>query len=498
VTQYDRNGNVEEEFLNEPRPGSAATVVHQHTLYRYDAIDRLTEIVDANGESTKFGYDAAGNRIAVTDPEGHVSRVEYDAMNRPVRTIDANGNATITEYDLLGRILAVTDPTGLRSTRAYDEIGNLVEVKLGSNPSASRKLCYNDDWQLKGCRLSVPVGGYHEDLTDPKQKTTVYDFDELGRVTRETDDTPAAGITQLTHDLRGMLTQVIDPLGATTIFDVDALGRVEGVTRPYATAPLATQYDSTGNAIAVMKPDGCILWMSYDVMGRLVERRNSTETSSTCPGDYRAIDDRYGYDARGLLVAAQNAHVGLIREYDALGRLTRETDDRFGTGIGYQYDKASRLTAKVYPDGKLLHVAYDAAGRPVGITDPTGDTTRYVYDAAGRRVQTRSTASQIRSELTYNALGQLTDVASFRADGSARPVVHYPSYDAAGNREQRQDDQGTTDYAYDALHRLITADPPGATPAVHYAYDAAGNRIQSGQQDAPTATTSWPASRRTG
>jgi RHS repeat-associated protein len=122
----------------------------------------------------------------------------------------------------------------------------------------------------------------------------------------------------------------------------------------------------------------------------------------------------------------------------------------------------------------------------VGITDPTGDTTRYVYDPAGRRVQTRSTASAIRSDLAYDPLGRLDTIASTRADGSARPSVRYPSYDAAGNRLARLDELGSTGYAYDALHRLVTADPPGesgSSDAIHYAYDRAGNRLFSGAQN---------------
>ncbi len=195
-----------------------------------------------------------------------------------------------------------------------------------------------------------------------------------------------------------------------------------------------------------------------------------------------------GYDARGLLIAAKNSHVGLLRDYDELGRLTRETDTRFGTGVAYQYSAASRLTAKVYPDGTLLHAAYDPAGRPVGITDPTGDTTRYVYDAAGRRVQTRSTANLLRTQLAYDAVGRLDTIESFRSDGTPRPLQSYPAYDDAGNRLSMLNDLGTTSYAYDALHRLETASPPGA-PAVQYEYDRAGNRLHAGQQVAGAAWT---------
>jgi YD repeat-containing protein len=104
------------------------------------------------------------------------------------------------------------------------------------------------------------------------------------------------------------------------------------------------------------------------------------------------IDEQFGYDARGLLVAAQNASVGLIREYDALGRMLREIDTRFGTGVGYAYDAASRLTSKVYPDGSSMHYAYDGAGRPVGISDPFGETTPVPRQWLRRRRRARGHA----------------------------------------------------------------------------------------------------------
>ena len=90
-------------------------------------------------------------------------------------------------------------------------------------------------------------------------------------------------------------------------------------------------------------------------------------------GDYvdRGPDSRGVLDllvemhARGNLVAAQNPHVGLIREYDALERLTREIDDRFGNSVAYLYDDASRLTTKIYPDSSIVQLSYDGAGRAI-------------------------------------------------------------------------------------------------------------------------------------
>ncbi|MCI0637179.1 MAG: hypothetical protein L0206_25180, partial [Actinobacteria bacterium] len=157
-------------------------------------------------------------------------------------------------------------------------------------------------------------------------------------------------------------------------FLLDTRGRVVSMDRQHATQLTQYEYDETGNVIRQTNPDGCVLEMTYDVMGRLTRRRAANATGGCANSP---VDDEYGYDARGLLVAARNPDVGLVREYDALGRMTREIDDRFANSVGYAWDRAGRLSSKVYPDGSSVHYAYDGAGRTVGISDPFGDTTRF-------------------------------------------------------------------------------------------------------------------------
>jgi YD repeat-containing protein len=61
----------------------------------YDAADRMIEERDVHDKSTIYKYDATGNAVAVTDGNNHVTRW-YDAMNRRTVAIDANGNRTET------------------------------------------------------------------------------------------------------------------------------------------------------------------------------------------------------------------------------------------------------------------------------------------------------------------------------------------------------------------------------------------------------------------
>ncbi|MCI0634297.1 MAG: hypothetical protein L0206_10345, partial [Actinobacteria bacterium] len=391
VVQYDKNGNPKRRYLEERRP-DGALVLHDDTQLVYDAMDRLVRVIDAAGGTTEYAYDASGNRVSMEDPEGHTWRFEYDPMNRPTHAIDPNGAVGETEYDPAGRPVAMIDPTGIVTTRGYDEIGRLESIQQGANPLATRAVFY--------APVPSPCSGtataYCEKITDPEGRTTTYEFDDLGRVFRVTDAASPPGVTLIAYNLLGAVQRVTDPAGQATTFTFDTRGRTVSSQPPHATALSFLVYDETGNVIRQTSPGGCRLELTYDVMGRLTQRRGPI-APLFCPAS--SIDDEYGYDARGLLVVARNSDVGLVREYDALGRMTREIDDRFANSVGYAFDRASRLTSKVYPDGTSVHYTYDGAGRTVGISDPFGDTTRFLYDAAGRRVQKRGT-SGLRTDYT--------------------------------------------------------------------------------------------------
>jgi len=127
------------------------------TNFAYDPTScNLVGTMDPLGHTTVWAYDVAGNVIRSTDAEGRVTRFEYDAMNRLTKVIDvtnvdtdppcgiagvtcyeydlrgnltrvtdARGSVTPFEYDALDRLTATIDPLGRRETFTYDGNGNL-------------------------------------------------------------------------------------------------------------------------------------------------------------------------------------------------------------------------------------------------------------------------------------------------------------------------------------------------------------------------------------
>ena len=106
-----------------------AAVRHGST-YDYDAMGRLSKVIDANGDETSYGYNAEGWQTSVVDPRG---------------------KTTSFTLDDLGRITLVTFPGGWTEGYTYWEPGMLktkTNAKSGGS-STTKAYEYDDLYRLK-------------------------------------------------------------------------------------------------------------------------------------------------------------------------------------------------------------------------------------------------------------------------------------------------------------------------------------------------------------
>src|SRR4029077_11625531 len=86
---------------------------------------------------------------------------------------------------------------------------------------------------------------------------------------------------------------------------------------------------------------------------------------------------------------------------------------------------------------------------------------------------------------TFDAASQLLSL-SHQLGGTTVDSFGY-SYDNVGNRKSKADNNGTANYTYDTLNRLVQAiNPLPGNPLENYAYDTVGNRTNSNQNGAST------------
>ena len=186
-----------------------------------------------------------------------------------------------------------------------------------------------------------------------------------------------------------------------------------------------------------------------------------------------------------------------IKEYDALGRMIRRTDeggnvaemhfdvvgrvdyqiDPLGNRIDFVFDQASGLVVEqtstevadtnfggTGPVVRTWTHSYDDMGRRVSSTDPLNSTTTYEYDFEGRVTRTVDPSGDV-VETDYDYLGN--PVAERRYDAGNGGVViseEVQTYDLASRVLTRTNAAGlVTTYEYDDLGRQIGVLHPDAT-----------------------------------
>nr|WP_244966047.1 RHS repeat domain-containing protein [Paenibacillus alvei] len=95
--------------------------MHDKKSLSYDALGRVTSIHNETwNKAVQFAYNAAGNRIAVTDPEKRTITYTYDVLNRLTSMTDPDDFTTKFAYDKLGALTSIERPNGINTTYTYN------------------------------------------------------------------------------------------------------------------------------------------------------------------------------------------------------------------------------------------------------------------------------------------------------------------------------------------------------------------------------------------
>lgn len=421
-----------------------------------DGTGLLKSITDPRGKITTFDY-AAGNLTKITTPFGNVTTMEYDSSGRMTSLVEPRGNVAGADpaqyrwtytYDEADHPLTRTDPLGNQTTWTYDPAGNL----------KSRK-----DARLRTTSYDYDEANHLTLVTAPDTTVTRYEYDDVGNLSRRIDAN--THITRYEYDTANRMTSVLSPTGQQWTYEYDAAGNVNKMV------------DAAGNATPTTG-DGTTIY-GYDALNRLASINYSDPTP----------DVTLGYDANSNRTSMIDGAGTETYTYDSLDRLKSVTRSR--KSLAYDYDLASNLTKRTFPDGTVVDYTYDDDGRLETVTSG-GVQTRYGYDEAGNllRIILPSTNGYVESR-TYDRAGRLTEVKNEKG-GNVLSRFTY-TLDEVGNPTAVVSTDGTITYKYDLLNRLTEAcfapSCPGASdPYVRYDYDAVGNRRT---ETRPMGTTTY-------
>ena len=170
-----------------------------------DANNNLTEVTDANGHPTRYGYDDRNRLAEVVDALGHHSSRTYDAVGNLLTLIDANGHTTSYAYDELNRRIRETNAVGAVMGLRYDASGGCA-----------------------GCLGPRSGSSLITQRIDPNGKITYLKYDSLNRLVRQVQkegDTadvvdPSDAVTTFAHDANGNRLSITEPHGNRTTYQV--------------------------------------------------------------------------------------------------------------------------------------------------------------------------------------------------------------------------------------------------------------------------------------
>ena len=353
-------------------------------------------------QTVSFGYDAAGNRVAMADRLG-TSAWSVDWAGRVTSAKDANGAVVTYRFDLAGNETRVAYPDGRVLARVFDGRGLATAQSDGSG-------------------------------------TTTFGFDADGEVARI--GRASGVVTAIGRDLVGRVTELVHAGRGVDTSDLPM-----GEVNPSSMAPGNAwgHCKANGNGHPNQRPAGCttgVLAFSYDYDGRglVTERRVVTEGATTAT--------TYSHDVLGRLTRSVSGPYVATYGWDASSNLVAETvSDDLGTNLA--------------DDGRTVVRSVDAANQVRSIVTDSGHlpevhttTTALAYDQRGNRVlevltRTTGATTHILNQVshTFDAMDQVVG-----------------SHDTGANQNQPKDDVVTA-WSRDGIGRALGVRQSGVSRA---------------------------------
>ncbi len=157
----------------------------QATTTTYDSLGRVTKYQDAGGNKSETKYDLDGRPVTLTDSKGNQT-LHYDEVSGALTTLEDSAAGTFTAaYDADGNMVEHTLPNGLTARTTYNEAGE--PMKLAYTKAAScGESC---TWFEEGLERSISGRVLSTSGTLASRQ---YTYDKAGRL-KQAQETPKGG-----------------------------------------------------------------------------------------------------------------------------------------------------------------------------------------------------------------------------------------------------------------------------------------------------------------
>ncbi|CAM3317572.1 type IV secretion protein Rhs [Paenibacillus taichungensis] len=465
------------------------------TRYQQDALGRTIEVVQTDGSVLRAIYDDIGNKITVTDENGHQRVTQWNALGQQIESgYNSGGNYVVssrTGYDPYGRTIWSEDALGNRTRVQYDSWNRIISTTGADGVAINAQ--YND---TERSVTTTDAEGYSRTQTSDM-------WGNLLQVQEKTQqENSLRTLEKNTYDIiSGNLMEQTDGNGNTKRYTYDVLSRLTKVTSPNEEQTTYT-YDRLGNLVQTTDAAGQVKKHRYDEMGRRIQSTDklgqSTQSRYNPDSSLSQFVDRngniftYAYDARGNLMSKSSSEETIRYTVDAVGKRTSMLDQT-GTTT-YQYDPATeQLTQISYPDGLSTAFTYDLNGNRTSMTNPFGITVFYGYDAMNRLTSVGTTPDRLDAQYSYylNGLSKevtlqngvrnakqyngldLIEMSQKKDEVTLQNYGYGYSYDNNKNIVALNQAGSKDTFTYDNLDRILTS----SVNNEGYQYDKQGNRL---------------------
>lgn len=493
--------------------GTFTRTLPNGTRINFNAQGLQTSLVDRNGNTTGFTYDADGRLLTITDPVGLVTRLSY-ASGRLASVQDPAGRITRFSSDPAGNVQSVTDPSGAITRYAYDATNRLIAQ------TSPRGNTTNYEYNFAGryTRSRLPDRSTRQ-LVPAQMAGLVDPASGLGTRDNPAPLTNTTTISSTYTDGRGnRTTSTLDRFGAPTVTR-DALNRTttderNGHSNPVRTTLpnqviIARKYDVRGNLLR--ETNGSInqtTTFTYEPVFNQVTsvrdaRGNTTELSYDARGNPVTIRDAVGnttttaYNANGLPTSVTDALDSITRfEYDARGNLITRTDS-LNRQTRFEYDGAGNPSRITDGEGRVTVFTYDALNRLIRVRDATGGETVYAYEPGRPLISSVTDAANHTTRFAYDEMDRVSRITNplnqprtflYDENGNLKRAVNARNqaitfeYDAANRLLRKVKPEEAVSYGYDAVDNLSSVSNVGSV-AVRLGFDYdGGNRVTSASE----------------
>jgi RHS repeat-associated protein len=337
---------------------------NQRTNYQYDSVGRVTEVLYNGKDKERYGYRPDGLLVEAVNDSIAV-KLERDLMGRIVK--DSQGGYEVSsEYDILGNRIGVQSSLGANLNFKRNFMGDVEEVQG------------NEDWFARFRRDNV---GLEVEREYKGGLRSTWQRDRLGRPTQQTTMTGGGSVSrsrQYKWDVNDRLKEISDSLRGTTRFEHDVFGNLAWAQNADGSTDFRMP-DAVGNIFRTQERND----RRYGLAGQLLQA-GSTRYEYDSEGFLtRKIMGngkkwQYEWNVAGLLARVTRPDGQVVAmEYDALGR--RISKSFIGSTTRWVWDGNTPLHEWIEPsEDKIRPVRADlplsqgnnsSINRPIGIAN---------------------------------------------------------------------------------------------------------------------------------